>query len=83
MSETVTPWVRCAGCGKVVRLNKPVLGDLHVCRTECEQRGHHSRLLLHDRVGPFWKRRDRWTCWDCESEVSAPISIRRLTKETE
>lgn len=24
-------YARCRVCGKIVRLNKPILGDLHVC----------------------------------------------------
>lgn len=31
---TVTPWMRCEWCGKVVRLNKPLFGSMHLCLTE-------------------------------------------------
>ena len=31
MKCVVTPWVRCEDCGKIVKVNKPLLGDLHLC----------------------------------------------------
>lgn len=59
----VTPWARCAACGQVVRINKPVIGSLHLCLTECEQRRSH--VPEKHRVGPFWARRDEIRCQDC------------------
>jgi hypothetical protein len=34
----------CAACGKLVRLNKPVFGSMHLCATEEEQ------AIAHDAV---------------------------------
>lgn len=27
----MTPWIQCYDCGKVVKINKPLLGSLHLC----------------------------------------------------
>lgn len=35
-------YVVCAHCGRIVRLNKPVFGSLHVCTTADERRSHAS-----------------------------------------
>lgn len=43
----VTPWRRCCYCGKVVRINKPLFGSMHVCLTEEEIRlvdARHAQL---------------------------------------
>ena len=24
-------YARCSACGKIVRINKPIIGDIHVC----------------------------------------------------
>jgi len=53
---------RCA-CGKLVRVNKPLLGALHLCLTGCELRGTHR--AGGRRVGPFWRRRTEICCLDC------------------
>lgn len=58
-------WSRCADCGKLVRLTKPILGDLHLCLTTCELRGHHGATV---RRGPFWARRNE--CADCSAMTS-------------
>jgi hypothetical protein len=60
----------CADCHKIVRLNKPVLGGLHICLTVCEKRGQHAQVLKVKRVGPFWARRDEQSCPDCGSVIS-------------
>lgn len=70
----LTPWARCYDCGKVVKLNKPLFGALHLCLTRCERRGYHSKLLFHERVGAFWKRRTRYRCMDCYSSVPGPCA---------
>jgi hypothetical protein len=33
----------CGVCGKLVRLNKPLLGSLHICLTEEERNGFVTR----------------------------------------
>lgn len=32
----MTPWKQCGLCGKIVKVNKPILGDLHLCLTDEE-----------------------------------------------
>lgn len=63
------PWRMCFDCGKPVRLDKPLIGSLHMCATACEKRGRHSGSLIKKRVGPFWNRRDQFTCPDCHEVV--------------
>lgn len=29
-------YTQCGACGKVIRLNKPILGSLHICLTDEE-----------------------------------------------
>lgn len=33
----------CRDCGKLVRLNKPFFGDLHICLTEAELRAKRQQ----------------------------------------
>jgi len=67
----------CADCGDLVRINKPILGSLHICVTECERRGHHSGPYFElRRVGPFWNRRNQYRCWDCHEIVPDPTPMR-------
>ncbi len=54
----------CLDCGKPVRVNKPVVGSVHVCVTDCEKAGLH--LAVEDRrAGPFWARRTDRVCTAC------------------
>ncbi len=39
----VTPWHQCGMCGKIVKINKPIFGSLHLCLT-AEERA--SRLQI-------------------------------------
>jgi hypothetical protein len=34
----------CAGCGEIVRMNKPIFGSIHVCATEQEQVAHRQGI---------------------------------------
>lgn len=34
----------CAGCGEIVRMNKPIFGSIHVCATEEEQVAHRRQI---------------------------------------
>lgn len=53
----------CAVCGKPIRVDKPLLGSLHLCLTDCEIRGHHGRPR---RAGFLGRRRQ---CEDCDAPL--------------
>lgn len=38
----------------------------------CRLSGQHSRFTYHRRRGPFWARRDQYTCMRCNTVVGAP-----------
>lgn len=54
----------CGDCRTLVRINKPILGGLHVCVSICEARGRHGGWITR-REGPFWARRSETRCTDC------------------
>ncbi len=31
-----TPWRQCDYCGKIVKINKPIFGSMHVCVSDFE-----------------------------------------------
>ena len=71
------PFGICADCGKPVRLNKPLFGDLHFCLTDCAIRGHHSGPFFNHRlVGPFWDRRNEYQCVDCHQVIDVPAGYK-------
>ena len=74
-------YARCSDCRKLVRVNKPIVGGLHICVTDCEKRGKHSGpFYSHRRVGPFWNRRDEYRCWDCNMLIPYPTELARTVK---
>lgn len=32
----ITPWKQCRECGKIVKINKPIIGSLHYCSRSYE-----------------------------------------------
>ena len=34
----------CSGCAKIIRLDKPILGSLHICTTDDERRIFASEI---------------------------------------
>lgn len=34
---STTPWERCPDCGKIVKVNKPILGSMHFCEPDWRQ----------------------------------------------
>lgn len=54
-------YAQCPTCGKPVRVNKPVLGTLHLCLTPCEIAGRHLDVKTRRR-GPFWRRYTQTYC---------------------
>jgi hypothetical protein len=58
---------RCGKCGKIVQLNKPLLGGLHVCTSECEQAGRHLGPVRTETRGLIRKKQWR-VCDTCHHE---------------
>lgn len=46
----------CSDCGRLVRLNKPILGSLHICLTEEEKR--YKRSVEAQKQAPYWHKSD-------------------------
>lgn len=57
-------FVCCAACNKWVRVDKPIVGSIHICLLECERTGIH--IIRERRRGPFWKRRTEAYCKTCD-----------------
>ncbi len=57
----------CQRCGKVVQLNKALLGGLHFCLNDCEVAGEH--LALREEIrGHLWWKRNWKACSRCGVE---------------
>lgn len=56
----------CADCGKLVQVNKPVVGSLHVCTTACDRAGRH--LDIESVRCGFMKRKTKKRCKVCGAE---------------
>jgi hypothetical protein len=57
----------CERCGKVVQLNKALLGGLHFCVSDCVVAGKH--LALREEVrGHLWWKRQWLVCDECKRE---------------
>lgn len=46
----------CARCGKLVQLNKPLVGGLHLCATDCQLAGRHLDVQREVRGWWLWER---------------------------
>lgn len=57
-------YARCGTCGQPVRVNKPILGSLHLCLNACQQARRHLDQRTR-RAGPFWRRRTERYCAAC------------------
>lgn len=58
----------CPRCGKVVQLNKALLGGLHFCVSDCQIAGEHLALRKEVRGHLFWKSTWR-VCDECKRET--------------
>ena len=69
-------YIRCSDCQKMVQLNKPVFGGLHVCVSACQKAQRETgRPDFHwsaktRRRGPFWARRTEQWCGVCGEVTS-------------
>lgn len=61
----------CSRCGKIVQMNKALLGGLHFCASDCVVAGKHLALREEVRGYLWWKRTWR-VCDECGRE--APLT---------
>jgi hypothetical protein len=53
----MTPWVRCPWCEKIVKINKPLLGSLHLCLTsEEKQYKQTKRAEYYNKLQEYYKK---------------------------
>lgn len=59
----------CPACGRWVRPDKPIIGSLHMCQSDCDVIGRHI-ALQHTRRGWLpWRRYTETWCAACGATV--------------